>query len=116
MASWDTTVNIQPDYGATKESSPVVREVQFGDGYIMTAKFGLNTNLKRWNLTFSNITETQADTIENFLDARAGQESFDWTPPDQSSSSKYRCKNWRKDFPYSNLHTIRATFEEVAIP
>ena len=33
MANWDTTVNISPDYNSSKESSIVVREVQFGDGY-----------------------------------------------------------------------------------
>ena len=33
MASWDTSVNISPDFSSTKQSSIVTREVQFGDGY-----------------------------------------------------------------------------------
>ena len=111
-----SSLSIQPDYGVTKQSSPKSREVVFGDGYIMAAKFGLNQNLKVWNLTFSNITETQSDAIETFLDAREGTEAFDWSPPNESYTSKYRCKKWRKTLPYGNLATIEATFEEVAQP
>ena len=54
--------------------------------------------------------------IENFLDAREGTEAFEWTPPNESYTSKYRCKTWSKTMPYSNLATIKATFEEVALP
>ena len=111
-----SSLNIQPDYGISKQSNPKSREVVFGDGYIMAAKFGLNQNLKVWDLTFSNITETQSDAIESFLDAREGTEAFDWQPPNEASSSKYRCKTWSKTLPYSNLATIKATFEEVAQP
>ena len=116
MASWNTSVNIPPDYGVVKKSTPRFREVQLGDGYVVAAKFGLNQDLKTWDLTFSNITESQSDVIENFLDAREGTEAFEWTPPNESYTSKYRCKTWSKTMPYSNLATIKATFEEVALP
>ena len=56
MASWNTSVNIPPDYGVVKKSTPKFREVQLGDGYVVAAKFGLNQDLKTWDLTFSNIT------------------------------------------------------------
>ena len=113
MASWNTDVGLVPDYGAEKETSIVTREVQLGDGYRSMQKFGLNTDLKKWNLRFSNITETEADTAEAFLEARGGQESFSWTAPGEPTISRYICKKWKKTFPYSNLATITAIFEEV---
>ena len=111
-----TFPSITPSYGTRKTSSPKVRQVQFGDGYSMRTVFGLNQNLKVYNPSWKNISETDADTISDFLDARGGQESFDWTPPEESSSSKFICQEWSKTIPYLNRATIQATFEEVAEP
>ena len=105
-----------PSYGTSKSSSPRVRRVQFGDGYIMRTVFGLNQNLKSYSPSWNNISETDADTISDFLDARGGSESFDWTPPGESSASKFLCSSWSKSIGYKNRASIQATFEEVAEP
>ena len=107
---------ITPSYGAQKTSQPRVRNVQFGDGYSQRLRYGLNTNPKTWDLTWQNITESNADTIEAFLDARAGAESFDWTPPGGESSAKWICTQWSKTIPYLNRATISATFTQVFEP
>ena len=104
--------SINPTYGAQKTSQPKVRQVQFGDGYVQRLTFGLNQDLKVWNLTFE-VSETDADTIETFLEARGGSESFNWSPPDETSSYKWICLNWSKTIPYLNRATIQATFQEV---
>ena len=111
-----TFPSITPSYGTRKTSNPSVRQVQFGDGYIQRTVFGLNQNLKVYNPSWKNISETDADTISDFLDARGGQESFDWTPPEESSSSKFICQSWSKSIPYLNRATIQASFQEVAEP
>lgn len=107
---------ITPSYGLTKSSSPTVRQVQFGDGYSMRTVFGLNQNLKMYSPRWDNISETDADTISTFLDARGGSESFDWTPPGESGSSKFICQSWSKTIPYQNRASISATFQQVAEP
>lgn len=107
-----TFPSITPTYGTRKTNSPIVKTTQFGDGYQQRVQFGLNQNPKVFNLTF-NVSETDADTIETFLDARGGTESFDFTPPGETSSSKFICKSWTKSMPYNNRATINATFEEV---
>ena len=89
-----------------------MRIAQFGSGYSQRTTFGLNQNPKVYNLTFE-VSETDADTIEDFLDARGGVENFDFTPPGESSSTKYICRNWSKSIPYLNRATIQATFEQV---
>ena len=105
MANFPTS--IQPDYGAQKNSAPVVRKVQFGDGYETRLTYGLNQNPKQWSLSFTNITETQSDEIETFLDARATDHaSFDWQPPGPSVTYKWVCERWSKSPPYANSKTM----------
>ena len=108
---------ITASYGAQKSSKPKMRMTQFGDGYEQRTTFGLNQNPKEWSLTWQNITETNADTIEAFLDARAADgASFDWTPPDTATSYKWVCQQWDKTIPYTGRATITATFRQVFEP
>lgn len=100
----------------TKTSAPSVRTVRFGDGYEQRTSLGLNQNPKRYSLTFE-VSETDADTIETFLDARAADNaSFDFTPPGETSSSKFVCERWSKRIPYLNRATIQVSFREVFEP
>ena len=113
-----TFPSIKPTYGQQKRSAPLTRTVRFADGYEHRVLFGLaaHQNPKVFNFTF-NVSETDADTIETFLDARANDtNSFDFTPPGESSSSKFVCENWTKSIPYNNRATIQATFRQVFEP
>ena len=111
-----TFPSITPAYGTQKTSSPAVKTVRFGDGYEQRLTFGLNQNPKVYSLTF-NVSETDSDTIETFLDARAADSaSFTFTPPGEASSSKFVCEEWSKSMPYLNRATIQATFRQVFEP
>lgn len=107
-----TFPSITPTYGQVKRSAPRVRAIQFGSGYQQRAQFGIQQNPKVYNLTFE-VSETDADTIEAFLDARGAVENFSFTPPGESSSSKFICREWSKSIPYLNRATVTATFEQV---
>ena len=112
-----TFPDIKPSYGTRKKNAPVSRTVRFADGYEHRIIFGLaqNQNPKVFNFTF-NVSETDADTIETFLDARANdQASFDYTP-DGDSARKFVCESWSKSIPYLNRATITAEFREVFEP
>ena len=122
-----TFPSITPKYGQQKRSAPNTRTVRFADGYEHRILFGLaqHQNPKIFNLTFEvsesdNFNSTgvsSADTIENFLDARANDTaSFDFQPPGEASSSKFVCESWSKSIPYLNRATIQATFREVFEP
>ena len=116
MASFPTSTTITPTYGIQKNSAPVVRRIQFGDGYESRLTMGLNQNPKIYNLTFE-VSETDADTIETFLDARAADnDSFDFTPPGEASSSKFVCESWTKSIPFVDRATIQVTFRQVFEP
>ena len=78
-----TFPSITPSYGQQKRSAPFTRTVRFADGYEHRILFGLaqHQNPKLYNFTF-NVSETEADVIEAFLDSRANDsESFTFTPP-----------------------------------
>ena len=113
-----TFPSITPKYGQQKRSAPNTRTVRFADGYEHRILLGLaqHQNPKIFNFTFE-VTESQADIIETFLDARANDsDSFTFTPPGESSSSKFVCEAWSKSIPYLNRATIQATFRQVFEP
>ena len=111
-----TFPSITPTYGQQKRSQPKTRTVRFADGYEHRILFGLAEHQNPKVFTF-NVSETDADTIETFLDARANDSaSFDFTPPGEASSSKFVCEAWSKSIPYVNRATIQTTFREVFEP
>lgn len=110
-----TFPSVTPTYGAQKNSAPNARVARFGDGYEQRVTFGINQNPKVWNLTW-NVSETDADTIETFLDARGAVEAFEWTPLGESTEYKWVCEQWTKSIPYNNRATINATFRQVFEP
>ena len=105
-----------PEFGATRESQPAVRQVKFGDGYEQRLAYGLNYNLKTWSLEFKNRTDSEANAIEAFLDTAAGVSSFDWTTPDGVAGLKWVCRSWSRRLDLNNLNTVTAKFEQVAEP
>ena len=113
-----TFPDIKPKYGQRKRSSPNTRTIRFADGYEHRLLFGLaqHQNPKEFNFTFE-VSETQADTIETFLDDRANDsDSFTFTPPGEATSSEFVCESWSKSIPYNNRATIQVTFRQVFEP
>ena len=117
-----TFPSIKPKYGQQKRSAPNTRTVRFADGYEHRLLFGLaqHQNPKIFNFTYE-VSETDADTIETFLDARANDsDSFDfpadYLPGETASNFKFVCEAWSKSINYKNRATIQATFRQVFEP
>ena len=88
-------------------------EQNFYHKELLELKDKLKTTRDEWN----NLTETDSDTIETFLDARADDgASFTYTPPNEPSSMQFVCPSWSKNMEFSNLATIKATFLQVFEP
>lgn len=111
-----TFPSYQPVYTASKSSEPKIRVTKFGDGYEHRTTFGLNQNPKEWTLTF-DVTDSDADTIEAFLDDRAADAtSFDWTPPGSNTSYKWVCPNWSRELYEFQRSKVNVTFRQVFEP
>ena len=84
-----TFPSITPTYaGFSKRSNPNNRVIRFMDGYEHRILFGLasHQNPKVYSLIF-NVTQTESNVIEAFLDSRANyQASFTFTPPAEGIS------------------------------
>ena len=113
-----TFPSIKPTYGQLKSSAPFTRTIRFAEGFEHRILFGLaeHQNPKIYNFTFE-VSETQADEIETFLDDRANDsDSFDFTAPGEATAQKFVCETWNKSIPYNNRATIQTTFREVFEP
>ena len=117
-----TFPSIKPKYGQRKRSAPLTRIIRFADGYEHRITFGLaqHQNPKIFNFTY-DVSETEADQIEAFLDARANDnDSFDvpvdYLPGEDSTKFKFVCESWSKSIPFKNRAIIQATFRQVFEP
>jgi phage-related protein len=109
------TFTFTPSFEATESSKPRARKFQAGDGYEQRVRFGLNTDPKEWNLTFSERTNTERDSILAFFETAASVTSFDWTSP-RGIAGKYVCEEWQVTMRSYNFNTVQATFRQVFEP
>ena len=106
-----------PEFPPTEVSKPRVRKAEMGDGYEQRIRFGLNTDLKTWQVTFKARNNTETTAIRAFLQARGGVESFTWTPPLWSAATgQFVCAEWQVSADSCHFNTITATFQQVAEP
>tara|TARA_Y100001938_G_scaffold30928_1_gene42078 strand:+ start:471 stop:818 length:348 start_codon:yes stop_codon:yes gene_type:complete len=113
-----TFPSITPIYGTTQTVEQKSITTKMGDGYEFRTVFGLpaNKRLHIINLSFA-ISETDADTIDTFLNSRFDdQDSFDYTMTGESSARKFKCTSRSRSIPYLNRVNMNLTFEEVAEP
>lgn len=87
---------------------------QFGDGYSQRAADGLNSIVDSWQIVYSTVTATEANTIRSFCDSVGNWDSFTWTAPGEASSKKWRIKSDVQESSVSgNLFSISFEIEQV---
>lgn len=101
------------DFNYQIERAPRVAVAKFGDGYEQRVADGINADLRRFRVTFNTRTTAEADAIDSFLTARAGVESFDWTPP-TGAACKVVCREWSRAGIAAGIWNMSAIFDEVA--
>lgn len=101
-----------PSYGSAVSTKPNVKVVKFGDGYEQRVAVGLNTALRKWEVTFASRANETADTIEAFFEARGALEWFNWTPP-HGAAGQWVCREWAAQKTGPLTRTVTATFDEI---
>ena len=102
----------RPIHGGSKTVTPKVRQVEFGDGYSQRVGDGINIIRPSYSLTFRGFSET-INAIDQFLQSRAGVESFTWTPESGATAAQYLCKSWAVANESFGIKSLTATFERV---
>ncbi len=108
--------SISPNFGFEKTHRPNLLVTKMGDGYERRTTFGLPTHADPMTLSvpFENLSENDANTIEDFLAERVKDgESFDFIPPGESQALKFTYKGHKKKINYANLATIQITMQQV---
>ena len=113
MADFPTTVP-GPSYPIDKQATPKVKRVSFGDGYTQQAPDGINSLMYVWNLQWDVLTTSEKNTIEAFLVARQGYETFNWTDP-SGTTYKVKCSEWSVNNFEPSVWKISATFRQTPI-
>lgn len=93
------------------DESPEIYSIKFGDGYEQRIEKGINSNPKRFDLSFSrNLSEISA--IRIFLRDHGGVDSFIWVNP-FSETGFYVAKKWSVSKTAEGIYSLKTKFEEV---
>jgi phage-related protein len=96
------------------ENAPKVKTSKFGDGYEQRVADGINNDLDKWAISFTNRSGVNVQAVYDFLKARGGEESFFWVPRGESTPRIFVCRKWTRRFDhYDVIQGITFTLEEV---
>ena len=123
------SLTVLPDKGMTRQATPQVRRVNFGDGYEQRTTFGINSVKEEYNVTFKNRTRGEIENIAGFLKSLKGVTSFVFTVPDHASteettgvldssidnekSIRVVCDNFSENCQYEDFYSLTAKFRRV---
>lgn len=113
-----TFPDVKPDNSSTMKRVPKILRADFGDGYLQAAGDGINPYKETWDLSFSNRSLTDVNSIKNMLDNANGVSSFYWTPPGETPLTPYP-KKWfcPEGYTFANAgadrYTISFSIERV---
>jgi phage-related protein len=102
-----------PDIGLSQKNKPRVLRSDFGDGYTQRAGDGLNSVVRTISLSWTDLSDTDADTIDDFFEALTPGEAFDYTLPLATTSQKFTVNEWSRTFGSGVHYNINAEFEKV---
>lgn len=66
------TLTLEVEYGLTVRRGTRVKRVQLGDGYEQVVPDGINTDIRRYDITTIPITDAQAAALDEDLNALGG--------------------------------------------
>jgi phage-related protein len=101
-----------PSLASSKAVKTRILTADFGDGYSQRAADGLNNVRHVWSLTWKNLSDEDADTIEAFFVARRGYQAFLWAAPGAEQAT-YICSGWERGWITAGSDSLSATFEQV---
>ena len=111
------SLQVLPDKGLTRQSTPRVLKVQFGDGYEQRIAEGLNSSQENYQISYSNRPKAEIDDIAAFMDEKKGVTSFNYVIPDTNNGGettiKVVCDQYNLVYVSDSSYTFTATFRRV---
>ena len=111
------SLQVLPDKGLSRQSTPRVLKVQFGDGYEQRIAEGLNSSNENYQISYSNRPKAEIDDIAAFIDEKKGVTSFNYVIPDTNNGGettiKVVCDQYNLVYVSDSSYTFTATFRRV---
>ena len=109
------------DKGISQTPAPRVLKAQFGDGYEMRVRDGINNTPRTWALTFANRTKEDIDNLYAFFNRLASVDTCKHTVPDQTESgdeftATVVIEEYQRTLSYDNYYTLTCSAREVFEP
>lgn len=106
------------DRGIQQAPAPRVLKAQFGDGYEMRVRDGINNTPRSWGLTFNNRTKEDIDNLYAFFNRLASVDTCKLTIPDQTESGNeftatVVIEDYNRVMTYDNFYSLSCTAREV---
>ena len=103
------------DRGISDTPNPRVLKAQFGDGYEMRVRDGINSTPRTFALTFNNRTKADIDNIYDFLDGLAGVDTCKLTIPFDGNEVTVVVvvEQWVRTLAYDDYYTLTCAAREV---
>ena len=89
----DTFPSYDPSRNSVKNVTHRTLRSSFGDGYLATRADGINSKIVEWDLEYNDFPIADIQAIETFLDNQAGSTTFLWTPPYESTATKWKLQD-----------------------
>ena len=101
------------DKGFTRQNTPRIHALSFGDGYEQRIADGINTLDQTMNVSFSTRPKAEIDDLVAFFEGLGGVTKFEMTIDDSNGDEtiKVTCKSWSQTWAYDNFYNLSATFQ-----
>jgi len=104
------------DKGVQQSAKPRVLKAQFGDGYEMRVRDGINNTPRSWGLTFNNRTKEDIDKLYKFMNTLASVDTAKLTVPnsvDGEETATVVLEDYNRVMSYDNFYSLTCTAREV---
>ena len=104
------------DRGIQQAPEPRVLKAQFGDGYEMRVRDGINNTPREWGLKFANRTKEDIDKLYKFMNTLAEVDTAKLTVPnsvDGEETVTVILQGYSRTLTYDNFYTLVCSAREV---
>ena len=104
------------DRGVQQAPAPRVLKAQFGDGYEMRVRDGINNTPRTWALSFNNRTKEDIDKLYEFMNTLAEVDTAKLTVPnsvDGEQTATVVLEGYNRVMSYDNFYSLTCTAREV---
>jgi phage-related protein len=104
------------DRGIQQSAKPRVLKAQFGDGYEMRVRDGINNTPREWGMSFNNRTKEDIDKLYKFMNTLAEVDTAKLTVPnavDGEETVTVILQGYSRALTYDNFYTLVCTAREV---